>query len=113
MFTRGCQQHEFPLGYADYVQSNNWQGYQHVNTLVLNDEKMLRSLGGGQAVYLLVNIQKTIAIYNEFAHLKRWFSIVTLVYQRVRVLGLNHPPQKKKSVFTRTGLKQTLFADVL
>ena len=71
MFTRGCQQHEFPLGYADYVQSNNWQGYQHVNTLVLNDEKMLRSLGGGQAVYLLVNIQKTIAIYNEFAHLKR------------------------------------------
>ncbi|CAL1163256.1 unnamed protein product [Cladocopium goreaui] len=34
--------------YADYVQSNNWQGYQHVNTLVLNDEKMLRSLGGGQ-----------------------------------------------------------------
>lgn len=26
--------------YADYVQSNNWQGYQHVNTLVLNDEKM-------------------------------------------------------------------------
>ena len=50
MFTTGCQQHDFPLGYADYVQSNNWQGYQHVNTLVLNDEKMLRSLGEGQAV---------------------------------------------------------------
>ena len=102
MFTRGCQQHEFPLGYADYVQSNNWQGYQHVNTLVLNDEKMLRSLGGGQAVYLLINIQKTI----ENCHLYWICPFETVIFHSYVSLpegkgtGIEPTPPKKKCLFS-------------
>ena len=42
----GTTLHEVPLGYADYVSSNNWDR-QSLNTLVLSDEKTLLVGGSG------------------------------------------------------------------